>query len=241
MNQLLESEPNFEECLRRRSILLPEEIRRKIGAYFHSLHCANAITNLTGYLSMEDYVDFHLLDTLTILKFVAPFQGARMMDIGTGAGIPGILIKILRPDLHITMVESQRKKTDFLTSIITELSLEGCKVMQRRAEEVAHDVSHREKYDYAVARAVGTFSLSLELTSGFVRPGGWIVLPRGGVDPILEAREELFALLSCNLEKTIAYPIPRRDREFHLFFIQKTKILLPKYPRKPGQIRKHPL
>lgn len=231
----------FQEILHRRSIALMDAVQQRIGDYFYALHAANQTTNLTGYSSLEDFVDFHLIDTLALLNLIQFPPMVRVTDVGSGAGIPGLLVKLFRNDLLICLIESNQKKSSFLQTICREQKLEDIEILPQRAEEVAHDIQFRERSDFVIARALGSFSTALELTAGFARPGGWIVLPRGGEETIENDQLPCIPILGCQLEKSVSYQIPRRDTPFQAIFIKKIENLSEKYPRKPGQIRKRPL
>lgn len=229
----------FREHLERRSIDLPVESREPIGLYFYLLDQVNKLTNLTGYKDVDDYIDFHLVDTMKILDIIHPHEGASLTDVGTGAGIPGLIIGILRPDINVNLIETIAKKTRFLNFAVEQISLKNCKVIKNRAEEMALDFLWRERSDICVARALGSFSNTLELTAGFVRKGGIIALPRG-LDDEIDENAPCINELGCVLDKKVEYQIPRRKR-FQVVLLKKVENLQPKYPRKPGQIRKRPL
>ncbi len=176
----------FEDSLNRRSIELRDQSRALIGDYFYTLLSKNEQINLTGYNKVEDFVDFHLIDAIKLLDIIDPPQACVIYDIGSGAGLPGLLFNMLRPDISVNMVESNRKKSDFIEQVIIDLRLDNCYIINSRAEDAAHSELYREKGDIAVARAVGSLSTALELTAGFVRKNGILLLPRGAEENITE-------------------------------------------------------
>ncbi|MBN2326550.1 MAG: 16S rRNA (guanine(527)-N(7))-methyltransferase RsmG [Candidatus Omnitrophica bacterium] len=230
----------YKEYLRRRGIALPSCVEQSIGAYFSLLFQENQKINLTGYKTVADYVDFHLLDAVKMLEILDPFDRAAITDVGSGSGVPGILWKLLKNDLTVQLIESSEKKARFLHGAVKSLHLKSCSVVNRRAEEAAHEDRYREKSDFAVARALSSFSMALELTCGFVRKGGIIALPRG-------AEEKIYSDLPCiqilgsRLIKSEKYDLPERNRPFQMILLEKVENLPPKYPRKPGQMQKRPL
>ena len=241
MIEKIEFKRNYEESLDRRSVQLSKDAKERIGDYFYLLHRENEKTNLTGYNEVNDFVDFHLLDVLNLIEALNPVENGIVVDVGSGAGIPGLLMKMLRTDLDVTLVESNKKKTGFLHSIRTELSLNKLKILDLRAEEAASDVRYREKADIATARALGPFSIALELTIGFVKPQGSIVLPRSTDEDVQKEIQRCSIELPCRYVESIEYTLPRRNKTFQTVIIKKNDNLSSKYPRKPGQIRKRPL
>ena len=231
----------FEDSLNRRSIELQEASVRLIGEYFYALLCKNEHVNLTGYHKIEDFVDFHLLDAIELMNIVNPSDNDVIYDIGSGAGIPGILLNMLKPDITVIMIETSRKKADFIQQVIEELKLDKCQIINSRAEDAAHSIIHREKGDIALARAVGSLSATLELTVGFVKQNGQVLLPRGVGEDIARISDNPAKVLGCMVQKVVKYKLPGRDKEFNAVIFSKTSNLSQKYPRKPGQIKKQPL
>lgn len=230
----------FKKELVSRAVVLPARQEEAIGFYFYLLYCANKIMNLTGYEDVPDYIDFHLIDTIRLLDSIHPSQGTKMVDVGSGAGIPGLIIGILRSDMEILLIETIQKKVGFMQSVIKELSLKNCSVINQRAEDAAKDPKYRENSDLVVARALASFPVALELTAGFVRKEGMVALPRGN-EEFISGDESCVYELGCRLLSKTNYSIPRRDRGFQIVCLKKIENLLPKYPRKPGQIQKRPL
>ncbi|MGI6456868.1 MAG: 16S rRNA (guanine(527)-N(7))-methyltransferase RsmG [bacterium] len=219
---------------------LNNENKRKIWDYFSLLYEENQKQNLTGYKNIEEYLVYHLQDTLKQLGTV-DIQGGVLTDVGSGAGIPGILIKIMRPDLKVMLMESMKKKGIFLRKAIDHLELANVEVIIARAEQTAHDERYREQSDYVTARALAPLSQALELTAGFVKVGGKLFLPRG-IDETNENHEKsVLETLNLQLEREEYYSLRGREKQYRLAVYKKIKNTPEKYPRNPGQIRKRPL
>lgn len=210
------------------------------GEFFYLLHQENKIHNLTGYKTLEEYVIFHFIDTLKLLQTIEFQLNSQITDVGTGAGIPGLLLKILRPDLRVCLIESIKKKAAFLCMIKKHFGYSDCHILPDRAETFAHVEIWREKSDYVMARALSSLSNSLELTCPFAKIGGLIILPRGSKEEEDE-KSTAETLLGCSLHQEIRYILPTRDK-FHRMLIYKKDVSTnKKYPRKPGHIKKRPL
>jgi len=216
-------------------------VQRQIGRFFFHLQQKNQQFNLTGYKTLAEYLDFHLADALQIAQWIQPRNPSSIVDVGSGCGVPGILLKILHPEWRVVLIESNRKKARFLSEISEYLELADCAVLNERAEEAARKAEWRETLDSATARALGPLPVTLELTAGFVRVGGTIVLPRGGDENVVKESSRVADALGCHLKQVILYALPRLTKPFQAAIYEKVAALSDKFPRKPGQIRKHPL
>ncbi len=164
------------------------------------------------------------------------------LDIGSGAGFPGLPIKIARPDLRLTLIESNEKKAAFLERVIAELSLEGASVVTARAEEAGRLPEHRAAYTLVLARAVAPLRVLAELALPFLAIGGVLAAPKGSAAP-REVREAQAALkeLGGSLEETVRLKVPSQGRAPTLLIVRKTGQTPERYPRRPGIPRKRPL
>lgn len=230
----------FERELELRGWNLPLAIQQRAGIFFYHLHQKNQQFNLTGYQNLPDYLDYHLADTLVLSRIMDPLGGSTLADVGSGGGVPGLLLKLLHPEWQVTLLESNQKKARFLEEMGEILELADCTVVAGRAEEAAHAPEWRERMDFAVARALGPLPVALELTAGFARVGGWIVLPRGGEEDVEEDARLVAGEFHCRLERVVPYTLPGRNRPFQVAVYEKVAALAEKYPRKPGRIRKRP-
>lgn len=229
----------FNKALQERTLFKEIENLDKITHYFFLLYHENLKKNLTGYKEVDDFIDFHLVDVVRILKIISPKRDSIVFDVGTGAGIPGLIMGLIQNDLKINLIEKNKKKSTFLELAINECDIKNISVIKERAEDAAHDFRYREKGDIVIARALGPLSLSLELTAGFVRVGGEIYLPRGEREIIDE--KKIYEILGCELADIVEYTLPRREKAFMIEIYKKNHPILEKYPRKPGHIKKRPL
>lgn len=211
-------------------------------ARYHALLTEwNARIDLTAVLDPEEMVDRHYLDSAAPLALGLIPQGARVIDVGTGAGLPGIPLCILRPDLRVTLLDAQRKRVTFLQAAIEALELPA-QAVHMRAEDAARDEAHREAYDVAVSRAVAATPTLLELTLPFVRVGGRAIAWKGpGLQAELEQARRAAHLLGGALEGVLDAPVPGRDWQHVLLVCAKRQKTARQYPRRAGLPGKNPL
>jgi len=197
--------------------------------------------NLTAIRDAESIRTKHFLDSFScVLAWKAPPE--QLIDVGTGAGFPGIPLKILFPNLKLTLVESVGKKVKFCHHIVEVLGLEQVKVIQARAEDLGQDVQHREKYDWAVARAVANLHVLSEYLIPLARVGGNILAQKGESGPAeAQSAEEAMKLLGGKLKQLIPVHLPGVADDRYLVVMEKVAATPPKYPRKPGIPMKQPL
>lgn len=211
-------------------------------ARYHALLTEwNARIDLTAVLDPEEMVDRHYLDSAAPLALGLIPQGARVIDVGTGAGLPGIPLCILRPDLRVTLLDAQRKRVTFLQAAIEALDLPA-QAVHMRAEDAARDEARRETYDVAVSRAVAATPTLLELTLPFVRVGGRAIAWKGpGLQAELEQARRAAHLLGGALEGVLDAPVPGRDWQHVLLVCAKRQKTARQYPRRAGLPGKNPL
>lgn len=211
-------------------------------ARYHALLTEwNARIDLTAVLEPEEMVDRHYLDSAAPLALGLIPQGARVIDVGTGAGLPGIPLCILRPDLRVTLLDAQRKRVTFLQAAIEALELPA-QAVHMRAEDAARDEARREAYDVAVSRAVAATPTLLELTLPFVRVGGRAIAWKGpGLQAELDQARRAAHLLGGALEGVLDAPVPGRDWQHVLLVCAKRQKTARQYPRRAGLPGKNPL
>lgn len=211
-------------------------------ARYHALLTEwNARIDLTAVLEPEEMVDRHYLDSAAPLALDLIPQGARVIDVGTGAGLPGIPLCILRPDLRVTLLDAQRKRVTFLQAAIEALDLPA-QAVHMRAEDAARDEARREAYDVAVSRAVAATPTLLELTLPFVRVGGRAIAWKGpGLQAELDQARRAAHLLGGALEGVLDAPVPGRDWQHVLLVCAKRQKTARQYPRRAGLPGKNPL
>jgi 16S rRNA (guanine527-N7)-methyltransferase len=195
--------------------------------------------NLTRITDPEAIVIKHFLDSLLCLGAVEFAHGSRVIDIGTGAGFPGIPIKTARPDLRVTLVDSTSKKVRFLQQAIVRLGLEGVEAVHARAEEFAGDNSLREGYDVACCRALASLRIAAELCLPFVRIGGRMIAQKSEeIDQEVAEARPMMGKLGGRIEKIVRAHIPGTDIIRGLVVVQKAKVTPCEFPRAYAQIAK---
>ena len=193
--------------------------------------------NLTRITDPEAIVTNHILDSLTCLWAVDLPIGAKVIDVGTGAGFPGIPVKIARPDLHVTLLDGTFKKVKFLSEAIALLSLGGIEPVHGRAEELAHEKGHRERYDAVYVRALSELKPLVEMCLPFAKVGGRLVAQKGPeIEEELAAARPMIGQLGGAVEKTVRTHIPGTDVARTLVVISKIKQTPRQYPRAYAKI-----
>lgn len=201
----------------------------------------NRKSNLTRITGKRDFAIKHVTDSLSVLKYINIPPGSNIIDIGSGPGVPGIVLKIARPDVSMTLLDTQRKKTDFLKFVIEELKLLKTNTVNERAEKTAQNVAHREKYDFSIARAVSAMNVLSELCLPFVKLGGFFVAMKGpGINEELEQAKSSIDIMGGQIIDINHYFLSDGSSR-SLVFIKKYKNTPDKFPRKPGIPLKRPL
>jgi 16S rRNA (guanine527-N7)-methyltransferase len=202
----------------------------------------NSRFNLTAIRDSEGIRAKHFLDSLSCLLILRDNPPTRMVDIGTGAGFPGIPLKIILPNMYLTLVESVGKKAGFCKHIVTTLGLEHVEVLQDRAEELGHNFKHREKYDWALARAVANMPTLVEYLLPLVRVGGAILMQKGESGPAeTQSAERATHLLGGRLRQVRKVNLPGIAEDRYFIVVDKVATTPPQYPRRVGVPAKTPL
>lgn len=198
--------------------------------------------NLTAIRDTESIRTKHFLDSFSCVLAWKGSPPTQLIDVGTGAGFPGIPLKILYPALKLTLVESVGKKAMFCQHIVRVLGMEHVNVLQARAEDLGQDPQHREKYDWAVARAVANMNVLSEYLIPLVRVGGSVLAQKGESGPAeAQSAEKAMGLLGGKLKQLIPVHLPGVADDRYLVILEKVAATPPKYPRKPGIPMKLPL
>ena len=221
------------------SLGLPTEGVPSLLRYADLLVEKNKVMNLTAITEPADIATLHFLDCAALLT-LADFKGKTVADVGTGAGFPGMPLRILEPSIRLTLLDSLNKRIDFLRGVCDDLGLGDVNCVHARAEEFA--AAHRESFDIATSRAVAALPLLSELCLPLVKPGGWFLAMKA-VDSDQELRSAAHAIetLGGQLVRTENYQIPGIDVSHRLVFIKKIKETPKKYPRPFAKIKKNPL
>lgn len=197
----------------------------------------NKVMNLTGITEPREVATLHLLDSLALLP-MAPLSGKRIVDVGTGAGFPGVPLKIVLPDSHVTLLDSLNKRIDFLRESCDALGLKDVDCVHARAEEFGH----REEYDYAVSRAVAALPVLCELCLPLVKVGGeFLAMKSSHTEEEINEAKPAIAMLGGRIKEVIDYTIPTTDIVHRVVRIEKIAPTAKKYPRRFAQIKKQPL
>ena len=199
----------------------------------------NQVMNLTAIMDEADFARLHLLDSAALLN-VAGFGGKRVVDVGTGAGFPGVPLRILCDSVRMTLLDATSKRVDFLKGSCEALGLTGVDCVHARAEEFAAE--HREAFDLAASRAVAELSVLSELCLPLVQVGGqFLAMKSVDSDAELERAKRAIETLGGRLNRIEDYTIPTSDIKHRVIVIDKIKPTPKKYPRAYGQIKKRPL
>jgi 16S rRNA (guanine527-N7)-methyltransferase len=198
--------------------------------------------NLTSIIDPSEIHLKHFLDSLTVLKIVSNTERFSLIDIGTGAGFPGIPLKIMLPDLSLTLVESSQKKAEFCKVVVEKLLFGNTTVIASRAEDLGKDPQHREQYDWAIARAVAELSVLSEYLLPFVKTGGKALAMKGASteSEIQKARQGL-SILGGEISEIVNLDLPNNSGQRTLIVIKKIIPTPSAYPRRAGMPSKKPI
>lgn len=219
---------------------LSEAMIAQFQRYTDEIIAWNARFNLTSITDPTEIQIKHFLDSLSVLTLADLPDQARVIDVGSGAGLPGLALKIVRPSWHMTLLEATGKKVDFLNHMISTLDLKGITAVKMRAEEAGVDAHHREKYDLVVARAVARLPVLLEYLLPLCKIGGLCIAMKGE-SAHEEAAESKYAIqaLGGKLDHIELAPLP--EMQHFLICIRKANKTPPEFPRRPGIPAKKPL
>jgi 16S rRNA methyltransferase gidB len=230
----------FEKYLAKMNISLLKEQYGQFYAYMELLIEWNEKMNLTAITDPKEIILKHFVDSLTIAKYVK--EDKSIIDMGTGAGFPGIPIKIYRKDVKVVLADSLNKRIKFLDEVIDKLKLENVETIHCRAEELGKNKQYREKFDYATSRAVANLSTLSEYLMPFVKLNGKCIFMKTiEVEEELEKAKKAIKTLGGKIEKVDKFEIPESDLGRSIIIVKKEKITPSKFPRKPGTPAKEPL
>lgn len=202
----------------------------------------NKVMNLTAITDYKDVVEKHFLDSLSIERILNLDGIKTVMDVGTGAGFPGIPLKIIYPELKVTLLDSLNKRVKFLNEVIRQLELKNIDAIHGRAEDIGKNENYREKYDLCVSRAVANLATLSEYCMPFVKVGGVFVSYKSGdIDEEVLKSKKAVSLFGGKIEEVVKFQLPGTDINRAFVKIKKIKELPRKYPRKSGIPSKEPL
>ena len=232
----------IEERLERNRIPREADLAEKLEIYLRLLQEWNTRMDLTATLEAEEAADRHFMDSLAVLRTDRIFSGASLIDIGTGAGFPGMVLAMARPDLSVTLSDAQQKRLNFLEAVREGADIRNVLILHARAEDAGRDRKYREKFDFAAARAVAPLNVLGEYLLPFVKVGGCALCWKGpALEKELEAGRRAARLLGGRLEMPEKYTVDGRDWEHTILPIRKVEKTPSAYPRKAGTPKAKPL
>lgn len=236
----MEKKVQIKNAFDKLDLSLTDEQAEQFLHYYELLIKKNQVMNLTAITEFNDVVLKHFLDSLMICK-LQKLEG-KLIDVGTGAGFPGVPLKIIYPDLQIVLLDSLNKRVQFLNEVIRELGLKNIEAVHGRAEDFAKQKKYREQFDLCVSRAVANLSSLAEYCIPFVKMGGYFISYKSGkIQEELENGKSAIYLLGGKIEKVKEFELPSTDIFRCLLQIKKIKATPQKYPRKAGMPTKEPI
>lgn len=232
----------IKEAFRELKFELTDIQTEQFHKYYELLVETNKVMNLTAITEFSEVLTKHFVDSGALMKIVDLNQCKTVIDIGTGAGFPGIPLKILFPHLKITLLDSLNKRIRFLQQVVDQLGLKDVELLHGRAEDYAHKKDYREKYDLCVSRAVANLSTLSEYCIPYVKQGGYFIPYKSGkIEEELKQAGYAIKQLGCEMEKAEKMLLPSTEIERMFVFFKKIKNTSSKYPRKAGLPAKEPL
>ena len=230
----------FNDGLKKLNISLTEEQIKQFLTYYELLIEKNKVMNLTAITEYDEVIEKHFLDSISLCQVYDLSKPVRILDMGTGAGFPGIPLKIAFPETEIVLADSLKKRIKFLEEVIEELGLEKVTTIHARAEELARNKDHRESYDLVVSRAVANLSTLGEYCIPFVKlNGNFISYKSGEIEEEVEHAKKAVKLLGGQIKEIYKFDLSDQKRSFVI--IEKVKTTPKTYPRKAGTPSKEPL
>lgn len=218
---------------------LSDEQIQQFSKYYDMLIEWNKVMNLTAITDKEEVIIKHFADSLLLSKYKNLHENLNVIDVGTGAGFPGIPLKITFPELKVTLMDSLNKRLKFLDNVISELNLDNITTVHSRAEDGGKNAEYREKYDLAVSRAVANLATLSEWCIPFVKTGGYFIPYKSNAltEEIRDGKKAI-RILGGQVENIFTTTIPDSDNQRSFVFVKKIENTDKKYPRKAGAAKK---
>jgi len=228
--------------LKQLNIEIDQEKLNKLITFKEIMLQWNEKINLTSITDEREIFIKHYLDSATCLCTQIIKNGDKIIDVGTGAGFPGIVIKILKEDTNLTLLDSLKKRTAYLEEVADALSLKNVEIIHGRAEEYGQKKEYREMFDVALSRAVAPLNVVLEYCLPFVKEKGYFLCQKGpSYKEEMKEAEKAIEILGGKLEKVEEFLLPYSDIKHYIIVIEKAKSTPTKYPRKPGKPSANPI
>ncbi len=238
--EMIEFKEKINKYLEKIQIILNEEQIKQFYKYMNLLIKWNEKINLTSITDPEEIILKHFVDSLTIEKYIS--KGEKVIDIGTGAGFPGIPLKIYRNDIKITLVDSLNKRINFLDEVIRELELGDIETIHTRAEDIGKNIKYRETFDVATSRAVANLSTLSEYLLPTIKINGKVICMKGSdIEEELAKGKKAIEILGGTIEKIEKFNLPNSDIKRNIIYLKKINKTPGKYPRKAGTPSKSPI
>lgn len=242
IGEKMKSVESIRAAFEKAAIVLTDRQAQQFFQYYELLTEKNKVMNLTAITEFEEVVSKHFIDSVMLEKIWDPKSGETLIDVGTGAGFPGIPLKILYPELRIVLLDSLNKRVKFLNEVIESLGLKRIEAIHGRAEDFARMVAYREQFDCCVSRAVANLSVLSEYCLPFVRVGGNFVSYKSeNIQEELNSAKRAVCVLGGEFKKKEEFLLPDSEIGRSLILIQKVKNTGKKYPRKAGMVKKEPI
>lgn len=230
----------LKEKLEKINVNIDDNKARKLYKYMKLLIEWNEKMNLTAITEPKEIIIKHFVDSLTIEKYIQ--ENTQIIDVGTGAGFPGIPLSIVRDDIRVTLMDSLNKRINFLDDVIKENNLTNADTVHSRAEELGRNKDYREQFDIVTSRAVASLNVLLEYMLPFVKVGGYCICMKGSnIEEEINNSKKALELLNGKIEKIEKFELPGTDFGRNIIVIKKIKNVPDKYPRKPGTPAKEPI
>ena len=232
----------FESKLNSLGITLTSRQQEQFVKFYELLVEWNKVMNLTGITEYEEVNEKHFVDSLSLVQAIDVNKVETVIDVGTGAGFPGIPLKIVFPHLKIVLLDSLNKRINFLNTVISELGLTEITTIHGRAEDYAKQADYREKFDLCVSRAVANLSTLSEYCLPYVKTGGMFIPYKSGeIDDEVQQAKKAIHILGGKLDEVIKFQLPGTEINRSFVKIHKTQNTAKRYPRKAGMPAKEPL
>ncbi len=223
-------------------VTLTDKQIEQFEKYYELLVEWNKVMNLTGITEFDEVMQKHFVDSAAAAKYVEMEKVNSLIDVGTGAGFPGIPLKIVYPHIQVTLLDSLNKRIKFLEEVVDNLGLTGIETVHGRAEDAAKKAEYREQFDLSVSRAVANLASLTEYCLPFVKVGGKFVSYKSvSVDEEITQSKKAVYVLGGEIEKVEKFNLPESDMERALVIVEKKRSTPKKYPRKAGMPTKEPL